>query len=98
MDTLQCQKLACELIKNDWLNHRLISGLTLLEVDASRYYLTLYECIFKLLGLERNDELIERYFALLNVPRKVELSDEKALEELAREMYNGLLNDSENLR
>lgn len=98
MDTLQCQKLACELIKNDWLNHRLISGLTQLDVDASSYYLTLYECIFELMGLERSDELIERYFALLNVPRKVELSDKKALEGLALEVYNELLNGSENLR
>lgn len=98
MDTLQCQKLACELIKNDWLNHRLISGLTLLDVDASSYYLTIYACVFVLMGLEQSDELIEQYFTLLNVPRKVDLADEKALQEVAKDVYEKLLNCSHNLR
>ena len=87
MNFIQQQKLACELIKNDLLNHKLISGLALLEIDASSYYLS----IFLLMGLESSDLLSDRYYGLLNQALNINLSYEKELHKLAKEVYEALL-------
>jgi hypothetical protein len=61
---LVSKSLVIDLIKNDLKNTRLVSGLSELGLDACKYYLTIGDAVFSLMGLEerrRSEKLREEY-------------------------------------
>jgi hypothetical protein len=88
----QDHQLAIALIKNDYINYRLVSGLSAMGIDASIYYLRLHEQICKLMGLQPSEMMFDRYFRLMKQTVHIDLSSEEALQEVAEGLYKEVLN------
>lgn len=61
------EKVIVKLIVDDIHITRLINGLDVLGIDASKYYMNISFCVFELLGLNSgsNEELYNAYFSMI---------------------------------
>lgn len=86
------KNLMLSLIKDDLLNHKLVSGLTKLGLDASPYTLHLSDTIFYLFDLNQKpdqEELMKRYFELSKKVEEIGINEEEYtnLDELTQELF-----------
>ena len=95
MDAATNKKLLISLIKNDLKNTRLVTGLAELGLDSGKYYLSLSEAIFILMGLEKEEQeeqLRETYSDLLGSACAIDIfRDTEKYDALADQIYMKLL-------
>ncbi|HEY9009340.1 MAG TPA: hypothetical protein VIM75_24555 [Ohtaekwangia sp.] len=94
---MQTEQLIISLIKDDLINHKLVSGLNRLGLNASDYHLHLSETIFRLMGIDtyaEDEKLQDRYIELTSTVEHVDLTKITGrtimLDTLVRNIYNEL--------
>ncbi len=94
METEKNQKLILSLIRDSLINHKLISSLNSLGLNANDYSLYLGNTIFLLMGFEKHEQsdLIFENVYLANAEKvnQIHFSIEE-LDALSKEIYNELL-------
>ena len=86
------------LIKEDLRCNKLVLSLSGLGLDAGKYHTELSCVIFNLMGIDHNDDhLAGLYFNSIDKATEIEdVEDQKALQIMAEEIYNRLLNEKQN--
>jgi len=95
---MQTEQLILSLIKDDLINHKLVSGLNQLGLCASDYHLHLSETIFMLMGIDtyaEDETLQNRYRELTSAAQHIDLTKIPGrtvmLDTLAHSIYHELL-------
>ena len=81
------KELIISLIKDDLTNIRLISGLETLGLDSGKYYLSLSEIIFSIMGIS-DENIYKKYLKMSNAVMRIDIFEHpKKLNEQKRSVF-----------